>query len=79
MPMRESVIVWGPQGSGKTKNAEAIKEHFVLDMIVESPDFDQWMFSHGTLYLTNEPVPAFVTIPSYHINDIKALLGEKFK
>ena len=31
----KSVIVHGPQGCGKTRNAEALKKHFRLSHIVE--------------------------------------------
>jgi hypothetical protein len=50
--MNKSVIVYGPQGCGKTRWAERIAKHFGLTRIV-----DGWGCSvflpHGTLYLTN--------------------------
>lgn len=35
MPNQKSVIVYGPQGSGKTLHAEALRKHFNLDKVCE--------------------------------------------
>lgn len=32
-----SLIIVGPQGCGKTRNAKILKEHFKLDLVIEEP------------------------------------------
>lgn len=50
--MNKSVIVYGPQGCGKTRWADRIAKNFGLDVIVD--DWGCSVFSpHCTLYLTN--------------------------
>jgi hypothetical protein len=50
--MNKSVIVYGPQGCGKTLNAQRIAKHFGLTRIED--DYDGSRFrATGTLYLTN--------------------------
>ncbi len=61
--MNKSIIVYGPQGCGKTRNAARIAKHFGLVKIIDggldannslrrqSPQAD------GVLYLTCEPIP----------------------
>lgn len=50
--MEKSVIVYAPQGSGKTLVAESLRQHFGLEHIEE-----EWDGRHrrpmGVLYLTN--------------------------
>ena len=33
---KNSVVVYGPQGSGKTLHAEALRKHFHLDTVIEA-------------------------------------------
>lgn len=55
----KSIVVYGPQGCGKTRNASAIAKAFGLREIV-----DDWSprsavlkrQSEGTLFLTSEPL-----------------------
>lgn len=57
--VNKSVIVYGPQGCGKTRNAEALLKGFKLERLV-----DGWDGSHhthiGVLYLTNTVPARFV-------------------
>jgi adenylate kinase family enzyme len=49
----KGVIVYGPQGCGKSANADLIKAHFGLTNVV-----DEWAGGEvldNTLHLTNEP------------------------
>lgn len=53
---RKSVIVYGPQGCGKTRRGEELRKLFMLDRIVEldeRPAERQRADTTGTLYLTN--------------------------
>jgi len=50
--MNKSVIVYGPQGCGKTRHAERIRKHFGLDSIVDDFDPRKGMMLYGVLYLT---------------------------
>jgi hypothetical protein len=52
--LRPSVIVYGPPGSGKTRNAKAIAEHFGLTEIIDDFRFDDTFPTFGGLVLTNE-------------------------
>lgn len=38
MPDKKSVIVYGPQGSGKTRHAEALRNHFDLDTVLDADE-----------------------------------------
>lgn len=52
-----SVVIYGPQGCGKTMHAEALREHFELDQVVDEWD-GQSRFPHtGALVLTHNPNP----------------------
>ncbi|MEG2047016.1 MAG: ATP-binding protein [Comamonas sp.] len=54
MPEKQSVVVYGPQGSGKTLHAEALRKHFHLDTVVEAdaPHQVRKMPKTGALVLT---------------------------
>ncbi|WOH61942.1 hypothetical protein [Bradyrhizobium sp. BWC-3-1] len=52
--MNKSVIVYGPQGCGKTHWKERIARHLGLQFIVDEWDGQKAM-SHDTLYLTANP------------------------
>ena len=52
--MKRSVFVYGPMASGKTANAEALRQHFGLDTILDDWQYgDRWP-SRGALILTRE-------------------------
>lgn len=61
-----SVIIYGPQGCGKTRNAEALMKRFGLHHLIDGEDDDgnTWLPGYpvpaDTLILTNEPVPGAV-------------------
>ena len=38
MPDQKSVIVYGPQGSGKTRHAEALRKHFALTTVFDGEE-----------------------------------------
>lgn len=44
-----SLIIVGPQGCGKTRNAKILKEHFKLENIIDT----------GTLFLSPHKIPEF--------------------
>lgn len=49
----KSVIVYGPQGCGKSTHAEALARHFGLSVIHDDDYIDQRKYrAAGTLYLT---------------------------
>jgi len=52
-----SVIIFGPAGCGKTKNAEILRKHFKCKKIVDGACFSDFNKNTNCLYLTNEPVP----------------------
>jgi cytidylate kinase len=57
--MADSVIVYGPQGCGKTRNARRIARALGLKRIVDGFSFDDRRFDkQDTLLLTNEEPPA---------------------
>lgn len=49
----KTVIVYGPQACGKTRNAEALRNHFGCANIVDDWSLTQYVV-HGSLHLTNE-------------------------
>lgn len=55
--MKQSLIIHGPQGCGKTRNAKALAKHFGLSNVVEldGPMHGSIQFNN-TLYLTNQEV-----------------------
>lgn len=59
--MKPSIVVHGPQGCGKTRNAERIKQYFGLDRIVDEGHLPYTLAKgpklepDGVLYLTCEP------------------------
>lgn len=57
-----SVIIYGPQGCGKTRNAEALAKHFGLNHIIDDGEDENGNSWHpgdpvpdDTLVLTNAP------------------------
>ena len=59
MNQKPSIVVVGPQGCGKTTNAERIKQHFGLGRIVDEGQLARVLAKgpklepFGVLYLTN--------------------------
>lgn len=58
---KPSIVVYGPMGCGKTRNAERLKKAFGLSIIV-----DDWQFGfsknwsrEGALLLTNQQPPEY--------------------
>lgn len=53
----KSIVVYGPQGSGKTRYAEKLRRHFGLQHITEHADLsaDDKVPAFGHLILTNTP------------------------
>ena len=51
---KKSVVVYGPQGSGKSFHAEALRKHFQLDIVAEAdaPHQVRKMPATGALVLT---------------------------
>ena len=51
--MKASIVIHGPQGCGKTRNAEALRLHYGLNRIVEADERPQQMLpATGALVLT---------------------------
>lgn len=48
-----TVIVYGPQGSGKTTNAEALRKHFGCSRVVDDWHYGD-LICKGDLILTND-------------------------
>lgn len=58
--MNKSVIVYGPKGCGKTRNAERLRAHFGLDHVIDdwAPGRDGGLIPmFGVLVLTSAVVP----------------------
>lgn len=62
-PARQGVVITGPQGSGKTRHAEALRAHFGLAHIL---DDESWRPGDAvpadTLVLTHEDAPEGIAI-----------------
>lgn len=56
--MNKTVFVWGPQGCGKTRHADALARYFKVDRVID--DFN-WIADSAPLFnclvLTHEPPP----------------------
>lgn len=37
-----NIVIYGPQGCGKTRNAEAIKQYFGADFVIDSDDLNRF-------------------------------------
>ncbi|HZR35692.1 MAG TPA: hypothetical protein VFA75_09980 [Nevskia sp.] len=48
-----TVIIHGPQGCGKTRNAEALRRHFKLERVIEDWWDGRRIPAFGALVLTN--------------------------
>ncbi len=51
---KDSVIVYGPQGCGKTRNAEILKKHFGVNHIIDGWQRNMKAPSFDHLILTND-------------------------
>lgn len=51
--MSKSVIVYGPQGCGKTKNASLLRRKFNLQNVIDGWDVNIKIPREGALVLTN--------------------------
>lgn len=47
-----SIVIYGPQGCGKTKNAEKLREYFECDSVIDGA-FPTHYRNDNVLYLTN--------------------------
>jgi replication-associated recombination protein RarA len=82
--MEKSIIVYGPQGSGKTTLAPEIMKHFGLKKLIDGAKPGGHIPKHGALVLTNvtpdemhEVTKAFLENRIYSIEDIKQKLKPK--
>ncbi|MFC6351270.1 hypothetical protein H7691_06545 [Stenotrophomonas sp. CW117] len=71
--MNRSVIVYGPQGSGKSLHAEKLRQHFGMERIIENWNGSDPFPRDGALVLTNNPHPQIVARGNYYVLN-KALL-----
>lgn len=69
---RPSIVVYGPQGCGKTRNARRIAKWLSLTTIV-----DEWTLGSGlawprtgALLLSIDPPPAWFRYPVMHYDDV---------
>lgn len=51
---RNTVVVFGPRGCGKTHNAEALAAHFGLRIVVDDWDPHRHVLTPGALHLSQE-------------------------
>jgi hypothetical protein len=66
-----SVIVYGPAGCGKTRNAEIIRDYFGLDVILDGWEPSDGCPTHGALILTNDYWEGLYTIiPRKYYKDL---------
>jgi len=54
MPDKSSVVIYGPQGCGKTRNAKLLAKHFELKKIHDNWFIGDYVDKNNTLILTNE-------------------------
>ena len=72
--LHKSVVIFGAQGVGKTKNAEAFRKHFKMDKVVDDWDTSKPAEKFGVLYLTNDDLTASKTRRIYSFaNAIKEI------
>ncbi len=68
-----SIIVYGPQGCGKSRHAAKIAAHFGLTQIVDDWDGRSGVPANGALVLTNVNVGAEVTIRRMYSREMAKL------
>lgn len=57
-----TVIVYGPQGSGKTTNAEPLRKHFGCSRVVDDWHYGD-LICEGDLILTNDDAVLYPRYP----------------
>lgn len=57
--MERAVIIYGPQGCGKTTHAEKLARHFGKQQVIEADDWRQPTFPDDALVLTNSAKLAY--------------------
>lgn len=77
----KSVIVYGPQGCGKSTSAEVMKVHFCLKEVQDEWDLSQAVPPADTLILTNETdiaarLPSDVSVHVYRYEDVMKAIRE---
>jgi broad-specificity NMP kinase len=51
--VKPTIVIHGPQGCGKTRNAEALRQHYGLDRVIEADERPHQMLpATGALVLT---------------------------
>ena len=74
--MRKLVTVFGPPGSGKTRNAEKLRQHFGLKYVVDEPEnmqeIEHLANKGGVLVLTQTQSEGAISISSA----LKQIKGE---
>ena len=71
---QEAIIVYGPQASGKTRNAQALKEHFGCSAIVDDWDHTKHT-TPGALHLTNFDLHGYQAIKGIKLIPISEALS----
>lgn len=74
---KRSVIVFGPKGSGKTCHAEALRQHFSMDRIIDDWNGSDPFPSAGALVLTNNPHPQIAARGNYYVLNKALLIAAK--
>lgn len=73
--MKRSVVVYGPQACGKTRNAEAMRQAFGLDVIVDDWTWRDPLPDFGALILTSDE-SVFHTIQRVRVVTFDAAMCE---
>ena len=68
--MSKTVIVYGPQGCGKTLNAEKLRKYFGCTHVVELDEQRRRQLHDGALHLTHED-PATLRAIGWRIDGVK--------
>lgn len=66
-----SINVYGPPGSGKTRNAERLRKYFGLDFVIEEPEKQGKVPWINSLVLSQKRQ---TNMPAIHIDDALKLL-----
>ena len=76
----KSIIIHGPQGSGKTRNVGKLKEFFGMENVLDEWDGES-AIPDNTLVLTQIPPPYPHTlckeVPTFCIGHVMAMLFQK--
>ena len=74
--MSKTVIVYGPQGCGKTLNAERLRKYFGCTLVVEMDEQRRRQLHDGALHLTCED-PATLRAIGWRIDGVKTFSYEE--